>query len=308
MSRHIHPANTSPLHRLLAGIKGCTNSIIIGLNTIIMFSMMIPFALLKAALRVAPVRRFADRCLNALATAWVRINGWWIGASQKIRWDVEGIESLEPRGWYLVSSNHQSWVDILVLQKVFIGHIPFLKFFLKRELIYVPVIGLAWWALDFPFMQRKGGMKSGKTDLATTRKACERFKLIPTSVMNFLEGTRFTDAKHKTQRSPYKHLLKPRVGGLSIALSTMGETFDCLLDVTIVYPQGVPTFWQILSGEVREVIVRVRQVEIPAAMLGGDYERDAAYRSSIQAWVGEMWAFKDAQIGQLLAASDARKP
>ena len=286
--------------RLAAGAKGCINSVVIGLNTLVVFSLMVPFALLKAALRVAPVRRFADRVLNALASTWVRINGWWIDASQRIRWDVEGIDALNPRGWYLVSSNHLSWVDILVLQKVFLGHIPFLKFFLKRELIYVPVIGLAWWALDFPFMQRKGGIKSGRTDLANTRKACERFKLIPTSVMNFLEGTRYTPHKHAHQRSPYRHLLKPRIGGLAIALGTMGEMFDCLLDVTLVYPRRVPTFWDILAGEVREIVVRVRQVPIPAGLLGGDYEGNPAYRAEMQAWVTELWARKDEQIARLL--------
>jgi len=193
-----------------------------------------------------------------------------------------------------------------VLQKVFLGHIPFVKFFLKRELIYVPVIGLAWWALDFPFMQRKGGFKSGKNDLTATRKACERFKLIPTSVMNFLEGTRFTEVKRDSQRSPYRHLLKPRVGGLSIALATMGEDFDCLLDVTIVYPRGNPSFRELLNGAVREVVVRVRQVPIPDELLGRDYEGDSGYRARMQSWVGDMWSFKDRQIAQLLDQTEAR--
>jgi 1-acyl-sn-glycerol-3-phosphate acyltransferase len=294
------------VYRLVAVAKGGTNSLVIALNTLVMFSLMVPFALLKAALRGPRVRRFADPCLNALASTWVRINGWWIGAAQKIRWDVEGLDGLDPRGWYLVGSNHQSWVDILVLQKVFLGRIPFLKFFLKRELIYVPVMGLAWWALDFPFMQRKGGATGGKTDLATTRKACERFKLIPTSVMNFLEGTRYTAEKHAAQQSPYAHLLKPRVGGLAIALATMGERFDCLLDVTIVYPQRVPVFWDLLAGEVREVVVRVRQVAIPPGMLGGDYEGDPAFRADMQAWVGDMWAFKDREIIGLRARTGAQ--
>jgi hypothetical protein len=155
-------------------------------------------------------------------------------------------------------------------------------------------------------MQRKGGFKSGKNDLAATRKACERFKLIPTSVMNFLEGTRFTQIKRDSQRSPYRHLLKPRVGGLSIALATMGEDFDCLLDVTIVYPQGIPTFWELLTGQVREVVVRARQVPLPADLLGRDYESDSGYRARMQSWVGEMWSSKDQQIGQLLDQAEAR--
>jgi hypothetical protein len=50
--------------------------------------------------------------------------------------------------------------------------------------------------------------------------------------MNFVEGTRFTPAKHAAQQSPYKHLLKPKAGGLALALHVLGDRFDSLLDVT----------------------------------------------------------------------------
>ena len=124
---------------------------------------------------------------------------------------MQGVDGLHARGWYLVSSNHQSWVDILVLQRVFHGRIPFLKFFLKRELIWVPVIGLAWWALDFPFMQRGGGHGARRGDLEATREACEKFKRIPTSVINFVEGTRFTPAKQRAAgRAPTATCSSPR--------------------------------------------------------------------------------------------------
>lgn len=285
---------------VVSSIKGCIGSLIIAANTLILTCVMIPFALAKLALPSGGLpRRLTDRVLNALADTWVRINGLWIALLQKIRWDVEGTDTLRKRGWYLVSSNHQSWVDILVLQKIFQDRIPFLKFFLKQELIYVPVIGLAWWALDFPFMHRGKGAKSGRGDLAATRKACERFKTLPTSVMNFLEGTRLTAAKHSAQRSPYKNLLKPKIGGLSIALATMGEQFDSMLDVTILYPHGVPTFWDILSGEVHEVRVRVREIAIPRDLIDGDYERDAAFRARVQAWVHAMWQEKDQLLEEL---------
>jgi len=285
---------------VVSSIKGCIGALIIAANTLILTLCMIPFALAKLALPSGCLpRRIADRILNALAYGWVRINGLWIALMQKIHWDVEGTDTLRKRGWYLVSSNHQSWVDILVLQKIFQDKIPFLKFFLKQELIYVPVIGLAWWALDFPFMRRGKGAKSGRSDLAATRKACERFKTLPTSVMNFLEGTRLTAAKHRTQRSPYKNLLKPKIGGLSMALATMGEQFDSLLDVTIRYPHGVPTFWDILSGKVPEIQVRVREIAIPRDLLDGDYERDSAFRARVQAWVHTMWQEKDQLIEEL---------
>jgi 1-acyl-sn-glycerol-3-phosphate acyltransferase len=130
---------------------------------------------------------------------------------------------LEAKGHYLVLSNHQSWVDILILQKVFNRRIPFMRFFLKQQLIWVPMLGLAWWALDFPFMQRHTKSQLQKRpelagqDIAATRKACEKFLGKPVSIMIFPEGTRFTPAKHAQQQSPFQHLLKPKSGGMAYA-------------------------------------------------------------------------------------------
>ncbi|MCM2250063.1 MAG: acyltransferase [Geothrix sp.] len=284
--------------RLWAAVKGSFASSVLAANAVAIFSGMIPVALVKLALPFAAVRRGTDRVLMALAEGWIAVNGGWMALVQRMRWDVQGLDGLRRRGWYLVSSNHQSWVDILVLQKVFHRRVPFLKFFLKRQLLFVPVMGLAWWALDFPFMRRRSGSRA--KDLATARKACEKFRQIPTSVMNFLEGTRFCPAKQAAQQSPYRHLLKPKVGGLATALGAMGERFDALLDVTIVYPEGVPSFWDLLSGQMSRVVVRVHEREIPAHLLGGDYEGDPAFRARMQGWVQEMWAEKDARIEEIL--------
>ena len=138
-------------------------------------------------------------------------------------------------------------------------------------------------------------------DQATTRKACEKFALIPTSVMNFLEGTRFTPAKHARQGSPYKHLLKPKAGGLALALNAMGDKFHSILDVTIVYPDGAPKFGQFLLGKLKRVIVRVRSLPVPQHLAQGDYAGDPAVREGYQKWVQQMWLEKDAQIGKLMA-------
>ena len=290
------------LARLPFALRGALTGLTLGLNTLLLTLSMVPLALLKLLVPVDAVRRGCDRTLTALASTWVAINNAWIAAVRPARWDVQGVESLHPRGWYLVSSNHQSWVDILVLQRIFHGHIPFLKFFLKQELIWVPVIGLAWWALDFPFMQRGRGKGARQNDLKTTREACEKFKRIPTSVINFVEGTRFTPAKHARQNSPYRHLLKPKIGGLGIALATMGEQFEALLDVTIVYPRGTPQFRDLLCGRIDAVTVRVQQRAIPPDVLGGDPAGDKDYRQRIGAWVEQQWAEKDRQIDELLGS------
>jgi len=283
----------------VATLKGILAGAVLALNTLVFALAMVPFALAKLVLPFVPVRRVVDRVLNSLAGCWVSVNDTWMAAVGHPRWDVLGVEGLRPRGWYLVSSNHASWVDILVLQKVFNGRIPMLKFFLKQELIWVPVIGLAWWALDFPFLKRGRGGASGAVDLESTRRACERFKLIPTSVISFVEGTRFTRAKHAAQQSPYVHLLKPKAGGMTIALTTMGTQFDRLLDVTLVYPDGTPKFWDLLCGRVHSVRVRVQSRPIPPELLDPETQRGPRYRGLVQDWLNTLWAEKDRLISDL---------
>ena len=297
------------LSRLPVTLRGAVTAALLGLNTLVIALSLVPPALLKLLLPFKAVRRVCDRVMNALASRWVANNNLWIAAVHPAAvWDVQGVDGLHARGWYLVSSNHQSWVDILVLQRIFHGRIPFLKFFLKQELIWVPVIGLAWWALDFPFMKRGKGSGARQNDLKTTREACEKFKLIPTTVINFVEGTRFTPAKQSAQQSPYRHLLKPKIGGLGIALAAMGEQFEALLDVTIVYPDGTPTFWHLLCGQIDAVTVRVQQREIPPEVLGSDPLRDKAYRQRIGQWVDAQWRDKDALIDTLLPPGAATQP
>lgn len=291
-------------NRFVALLKGCLSGLLLTANTLVSFSALLPVALLKLLLPMKPARAVLDRVLEVIATFWVGTNGAWMDVARRTRYDVTGLQGLNPRGWYLVSSNHQSWVDILVLQKVFNRRIPMLKFFLKKELIYVPIMGFCWWALDFPFMRRKGGASLAK-DMEATRKACERFKLIPTTVLSFLEGTRFTQAKHDEQRSPYAHLLKPKIGGVAMALATMGDKFDALLDITLVYPKGVPDFWDLMCGRLSEVIVRVEQLPIPEPLRHGEDAADAAYRATLQDWITRMWQDKDRRIGELMGASAA---
>ena len=294
----------SPLVALIAAL-------LLVLNVLFWVPILLFFAILKLILPFKAMRLLIDPILLHIAEAWIAGNSGWMGLTQRTQWDVQGIDGLDDRSWYLVNCNHQSWVDILVLQHLFNRRIPLLKFFLKQQLIWVPIMGLAWWALDFPFMRRhseeflkKHPEMRGK-DQATTRKACEKFALIPTSVMNFLEGTRLTRAKHARQQSPYKHLLKPKAGGIALALNAMGDKFQAILDVTIVYPDGTPTFTQFLSGKLRHVIVRVRTLPVPQDLAQGDYAGDAAVREAYQQWVHQLWLDKDAQIEVLKTNASA---
>lgn len=300
------------LNFLPSVLVGLIATVLMIINALFWVPILLVFASVKLVLPLRSVRLAIDPMLLFIAESWISCNGGWMGLTQNTQWNVEGIDTLAPDSWYLVNSNHQSWVDILVLQHLLNHRIPLLKFFLKQQLIWVPVMGLAWWALDFPFMRRhneeflkKHPEMRGK-DQETTRKACEKFALIPTSVMNFLEGTRFTPAKHARQQSPYKHLLKPKAGGLALALNAMGDKFQAILDVTIVYPDGAPTFPTFLTGKLKRVVVRVRALPIPQHLLHGDYANDPLFREAFSQWVQQLWRDKDTQIQQILASTTRR--
>jgi 1-acyl-sn-glycerol-3-phosphate acyltransferase len=244
--------------------------------------------------------------LTGLAESWIGVNSAMMGLFTRTRFQVSGDADLERDGHYLVLANHQSWVDILVLQKVFNRRIPLLRFFLKRSLFWVPVLGLAWWALDFPFMGRytrkqiARNPELGRRDMEVTRKACEKFNAIPVAVMNFVEGTRFTPAKHDSQGSPFRHLLKPKSGGVAFVLDAMGKGLHALLDVTIVYPKGIPSMIDLMANRLPEVKVLVRKLPIPAELINGNYQDDRTFRAQFQQWMNGLWEQKDADISRLL--------
>ncbi|MBL6749183.1 MAG: acyltransferase [Nevskia sp.] len=282
---------------------------LLSLNTVFWAVPLYLGALVKLVCPRGKARDLVSRWVAGTAQTWATINVWFGDHLLRTRWDLRGVEKLHRDGQYLVVSNHQSWNDIYALMKAFDRHAPFFKFFLKQELIWVPILGLAWWGLDYPFMKRytqaqvlRNPELRGK-DLETTRKACEHYRNVPVTILNFLEGTRFTAAKRARQKSPYTYLLRPKSGGMALAVSALGEKINSLLDVTIVYPEGARGFWDFLSGRVHKVIVEVRSLTIPHELYTGDYEQDPAFRKRFQEWIAQLWAEKDRRIGQLLSES-----
>lgn len=275
------------------------------INTVFWVIPIVIFSILKL-IPIAPWQTFVSHILDGCATSWITLNNLNQKLTSSTKWQVEGTDSLTLNDWYLVISNHQSWVDILVLQRIFNRKIPFLKFFLKKELIWVPFLGIAWWALDFPFMSRhsksylaKNPHMKGK-DLENTRKACEKFKYKPVSVMNFVEGTRLTTEKQARSAKTFEYLLKPKAGGMAFVLGAMGEQLHKLLDVTIYYPQGIPTFWDFVCGRVKtiQVDVRIRSIEeiLKSDYYAMDYFENPAQRAKFQQWLNGIWAEKDQTI------------
>lgn len=299
--------------------RGLPPPLIGGLTFVAMFlalmvlvvPLLVPVAVLKLLLPVPALRWHFDRWITGLA------NGLWLSANRLIfdtlhgpRGNVVIDGELDPRQSWLIIANHQSWADILILFDVFRGQVPFPRFFLKRSLIWIPVVGFICWALDMPFMKRNSAAAVARNpalrnqDLETTRRFCEKFLQRPITVVNFLEGTRCTEAKRREKQSPYRHLLRPKSAGFSFTLNAMGEQFAGLIDVTIIYRptgRGRSKVWSFLCGEQSQARVEILIRPLPHDLLAGNYAEDPGFRERFQRWVNHLWADKDAAIDAALA-------
>lgn len=292
---------------LRSRVDAALSATVMGLNTLVCALLVYALTVVRLLTPVERWRNAVRRALAAVAELWIAVNSSVIGRFWRTAWDVQLPAGLEPSASYVVNCNHQSWVDILVLQRVFNRRIPFMRFFIKQELIWVPLLGIAWWALDFPFMKRYSKQqlvadpsRRGR-DLERARRACEKLRAIPVTMMNFMEGTRFTPKKHAAQKSPYRHLLKPRVGGLGQVFFSLDEQLRSLVDVTIVYPDGRPTFWQLIGGRVPRIVVHAREIAIPEHLRGVNFRRDSERRDELEGWTAKLWQEKDRLIGAVLA-------
>ncbi|WP_339525495.1 acyltransferase [Pseudomonas sp. EA_35y_Pfl2_R111] len=291
------------MRRLLTGLSV---SILLLLNTLILIGPLLLIALGKFVLPGKTLKTASSRGVMWVAETWAELNKLIFATLLPVHWEIRGNAELRPSTSYLVISNHQSWVDIPALVQAFNRKTPYFKFFLKQQLIWVPFLGLAFWALDYPFMRRyskaflaKNPQLKGQ-DLEITKRACEKFKDLPVTVVNYLEGTRCTPAKQAQQGSPYQYLLKPKAGGVAFVLAALGEQLDRVLDVTLVYPgTRIPGFWDLISGQVDKVIVDIQTCDLDSALWQGDYENDPVFRQFVQSWVTRLWEEKDARIAEI---------
>lgn len=269
-------------------------------SILVAFLVLLPVALLK---RLVPAWQApCNRVLDGVVDGWLQFNNWQQRHLTPTRISIRGdLGQLRRDEWYMLVANHQSWVDIMILVRVFTPHISPVKFFYKKELLWVPVLGQALWAVDFPMMHRHKREQIAKNpalatqDMERTQKACEAYRHHPVSMVNFLEGTRFTPAKHKVQQSPYRHLLMPKAGGLAFALAAMQGQLKTLLDTTLYYPEGRPSFWDYAQGKVARVELSFKLRPIDPNLIG-DYTGDPEFRRRFQEWVNQLWREKDAEL------------
>ena len=286
----------------LAGVVGFLLAMI---TLVSYFTLFFAVSLLKF-LPWRPLQRWATARLVGIADGWIMSVNYLFDVCLGIEYDVQGFAGLNPQGRYLVIANHRAWSDIFALFYIYPGRIPFPRFFMKRSLLWIPLIGYVCWVLDAPFMHRltKSQLKRKPElrgrDLEVTRRACQKYRDIPVTIVNYMEGTRATPEKRLARGSPYKHLLRPKTDSVEFILNAMGDLLDGIIDLTTAYPPGVaPNFVNLVCGRVTPVKVRARVLPVPHEWLKGDLRENPEMQKRFRAWVGELWARKDAEIEQL---------
>jgi 1-acyl-sn-glycerol-3-phosphate acyltransferase len=253
------------------------------------------------------LRRRVIRMLPWLAERWAAMNDLIFDTFLTTRWELEGMDELRRDEHYLVISNHISWIDIFAVVRAFHGRAPFVRFFLKHTLVWAPFVGQAAWALGFPFMRRYSAEylrqhpeKRGR-DLETTRIACRRFRHLPVTIINYIEGTRFSAEKQEAQDSPYRYLLRPRVGGIGFVLASLSEQIDALYDLTIIYPTRDVSMLDFIRNRVPWIRMILRRIDVPNEFRTDAITEPGPARDHFKQWVEQIWRDKDNQIAEVVA-------
>ncbi len=297
---------------ILSPLLGLVSIIFITANTVFWCTIMYPLFAMKTVVPFLRIKNKISSCMIHVAEAWISCNNQYIRHILRPKFRISlppSLQSLEATTkTYLVISNHQSWVDILSLQFVFNRKIPFFRFFLKDELKWVPFIGVAWKALDYPFMKRYSKDTLAKfpelklKDFQAAKMACEKLRGRPASILVFAEGTRFTTRKQSAQQSPFKYLLKPKAGGITYVLDAMNSQLNTMLDITVAYPQNDKSFWSFLCGKIQAIYLEANEINIPEKFLKGEINLSSELRAEFEVWINDIWKAKDLRLSQILTA------
>ena len=280
---------------------GIISSTILIVNTLILAILMIPLGIIKFLIPIKSLRASFTKIIIKIGEIWISVNSLWVIKLHKPNLEIHGQENLDGNSWFLSTSNHQSAADIFIVQLITNRKIPMLKFFIKYELIYVPVIGICWWALDMPFLKRytqeqiKRNPKLEGRDYKKMKKSLEHYSLHPVSIFSYAEGTRFSKEKHINQNSKFSHLLKPKEGGLAIALSNVNKIKE-LIDITIIYDSDNLGFWNYLCGNIKNIKIFISKTKIPSKYLIDTLITNNELRSDFKLWLYDRWAEKDVLI------------
>jgi 1-acyl-sn-glycerol-3-phosphate acyltransferase len=149
---------------------------------------------------------------------------------------VTGVEHLNKNKSYVLISNHQSFMDIIVIFAIYSST---LRMVVKKELMYVPIFGWTLWWLRFIYIDRGNRRKS----LKSIDKGAAQIKK-GMSVLLFPEGTRSSDGK-----------LQPfRPGSFIMAIKSQAPIIPITISGTINVMHRSDPFHLNLNRRVRVII------------------------------------------------------
>ncbi len=294
------------MKNFLKSFLGVFLAILLAINMLFAVFMIMLISLISYLAPSPQLRTKIQTFLQKIPVFWMDINFWITQILNHGKWQVEKDNApLNPQGWYILISNHQSWVDIFILGMYFRHKIPNLKFFMKKELLWtLPFASWACYLLDYPFMGRHSHADVRKNpelktyDIEATKKACDKFKEFPTTVMNFVEGTRFTTQKQQTQQSPYQNLLKPKSMGIGLVLHELHPYLKGVINVTLYYQPRFISLWAFISGKVEKIYLHYDILPISPDIIGDPYT-DRVFRKQLQQWLNSLWLEKDQRLKTL---------
>ena len=272
-------------------VRAATTLAAVSLN---LLAWSVPLAvLLLARVVVPPWRPLSARICERIYRIAVAVDDWCLRHISRARWQNPGVE-LPPGRACIVLANHRSWADILLVQSVISRRGPIVKFLCKRELAYIPVLGLIFLAFDFPVLRRRARRHRSEQrrrddDRRRVREACAVLHRAPAAMLSFVEGTRFTERRHAHAGGPYRFLLPPRAGGFAVIVEALRPLDAPVIDLTIGYSRPT-TFWRFLGGDAGDVAIvaeRFAMREVGAA--------------GTNAWLQGRWRDKDATLATLSA-------
>ena len=261
---------------------------------------LLPINLVQlASLVLLPFSRRAFRAVNRwCADTWW---GWCVTGAERINGTrvVFTGDDVPMRENAILVANHQDMPDITAVMKFCKtkDRLGDMKYFVKKQLKWVPGMGWGMQFLDCLFVDR---------DWASDREHIERTFArlvdgeVPVHLVSFVEGTRLTFTKlanaqeYARSRGLHvpRHVLVARTKGFAATVQGLRSHITAVYDLTIGYENGVPTLWQYIKGLVRRIHVHVRRFPV------ADLPRTA---EDLRLWLQDRWQEKDELLERFYA-------
>ena len=252
--------------------------------------------------------------LTTLAEAW---------GHSKTHLHVEGREGLVAGESALVLANHVcafDWFSVMRLG-VRTQSAGWLVILAKESIRYIPVVG---WAVAMAGVMLRRSWDLDSTRLYRAFRSAGSAQQ-PVWLMIHPEGTRMCPEKLEASqawlaekgKAQMEHVLAPRVKAVVAALSALHDRFAAVYDVTLAYPDGFPTLFNIAGRDAPPAHIHVDRIpiqdvlgfvadqigadvdDVPAlftATADGDADAAARVLPALKAWLYGRWELKEQRL------------